>query len=154
MLAALAAWQGLSSQLKDQELARVRLDGGEVLTATAGAGWFGVETSSKHCWLWSDGAGSFVLDRESAGGRQEAKFGFKFGLRSLDRRPVKILLGDEVVWEGVSELRLQYFDVSGLKVPAASAELRFVSYAPGVPEADSPDARRLAFAIYNFALKP
>jgi hypothetical protein len=36
----------------------------------------------------------------------------------------------------------------------ASAELGFVSDAPGVLEADSPDARRLAFAIYNFALKP
>jgi hypothetical protein len=51
-------------------------------------------------------------------------------------------------------LRLQHFDVRELMMPATSAELGFVSDAPGVPGADSPDALRLAFAIYNFALKP
>jgi hypothetical protein len=154
LLAALATSHALSLQPGDQELARVRLAGGGTLTATAGDGWYGMELNAKHRWLWSQGMSTFVLHPEDTGNRRDGTFGFKFGVRSLDRRTLKIFLGDELIWEGVSEMRLRYFEVEGVPLSAAAAGLRFVSEPPGIFEADIPNARRLSFGIYDFALKP
>jgi 4-amino-4-deoxy-L-arabinose transferase-like glycosyltransferase len=151
---ALATGYGLSLQMKDQEFARLRLSRGEALTAVVGSGWFSLEESSRQRWFWTAGSGAFLLHHEVEGEQSAGTFGFSFGLRSLDRRMVKIMLGDELVWEGTSDLRLQRFEIKGVKLPQVSSELRFVSEAPGVLESASPDARRLAFAVYNFALTP
>jgi hypothetical protein len=144
----------LSFQLRDQELAGMRLGRGTTLTATAGDGWFGLEKNRKHQWLWSSGTGTLILRREGEGTAARATFGFSFGLRSLDRRPLKIMLGDQLVWEGVSEVPLRRVQVTGVPLGTDIAELRFISEGPGVPEGPFPDARRLAFAIYNFSLDP
>jgi hypothetical protein len=153
MLTLSTTW-ALSLQPKDRELASLRLGGGLKLVSTPNEGWFGVEKNAQHEWLWSQGVSTLHLHREGQGTPQRKTFGLRFGLRSLDHRSLKILLGDRLIWEGHSDIPLRTIEVQDLAVPEATTSLLFISEAPGVPEADTPEARSLTFAIYDLELVP
>ena len=63
-------------------------------------------------------------------------------------------IADRVLWQGrVDEKQFVAVEIPRLVLAQGSTPLEFVTDAPGVPESASPDARNLAFAVYDFRIR-
>ena len=125
-----------------------KIDGRGVIAKT-GDGWSGRERDSRHVWAWSSGTG--VLEWEGTS-RESRSLTLEFALRSLAPCQVVVKQGENVIWRGdvgpkLSRTALEF------QIREGRARLEFHTDAPGTMESAEPDARRLAFALYDLRLK-
>jgi hypothetical protein len=148
-LAVASGWQTLTSVPTDPtDLSSARAHG-LALVARTGPGWYGVERNSRHAWSWNSGDGKLLVKSWPAVSRRTVEF--RGELRSLAPCNVTVTQGGRVVWRGVSTNVKTPFGFSFV-VADGGAELEFSTDAPGVRENASPDARTLAFAVYDAQL--
>lgn len=119
--------------------------GGTEVTAQNIEGWFDVEHSLFHTWTWSSGRGRLELETWP---RETRTATFEFALRSLAPCTVTVSQDGAVLWQGVSGTRRTPVTFT-FPVRAGHARLEFATDLPGRPESTSPDARLLAFAVYD-----
>lgn len=118
------------------------------LIARTESGWYGVEHTSRHQWSWSSGHGKLQLKTWPAVSGPVEFHGF---LRSVAPCAVTVSQAGVVLWRGEAKTAKTEFRFS-CTVQAGRGELEFATDAPGVPESAAPDARRLAFAVYDARL--
>jgi hypothetical protein len=123
---------------------------GAACIARVGEGWFGVEKSGSHTWSWSARRGSITLE---AWPRANASLQLDFAVRALSPRSVLILQDGREIGRASADSKLSRHTVP-LVVTQGRATIEFVSDAPGVREGTNPDARELAFALYDLRLTP
>jgi hypothetical protein len=141
----------LSRQLAAGELAQ-RHAGGADIAAALGEGWYAIERHEKTVWVWSRGNATLQLH---ASGRSAAEpVTLRFALRSLAPREITVRLADRVLWAGrVDEKQFVSVEIPGFAVSPGTTPLEFVTDAPGVRESAAPEARTLAFAVYDFRIR-
>lgn len=141
----------LSGQLPAGELALRRV-GGATIAAMPAEGWHGIERHEKTVWVWSRGSATLQLH---AGGRSATEpMTLRFALRSLGPREVTVRMAERVLWTGrVDEKQFTQVEIPGLVLPAGDTAIEFATDTPGVREADAPEARTLAFAVYDFRMR-
>ncbi len=130
-------------------LAAVRQDG-VACVAREGTGWFGGEHTSRHTWAWSSGPAEVEFETWP---HDNGLLRLNFSLRSLAPRTVVIRQGGREVGRialGTSKVPATV-DVA---VTAGKAVVHFDTPTPGVPEGRGPDARVLAFALYDLTVTP
>ena len=148
-VAAALVWH-FDRQLAPTEVAAARMSGG-VLSVTAESGWFGPETHGRDTWRWSGGRGALRLHVDTSS--TTTRGSLHFALRALGARTVRVTLGDRVVWEGRVEERSVRVRLENLPLSNGTVTLVFSSPEPAVPEATTPGARTLAFALYNLRVE-
>ena len=134
-----------------REIAAARR-GDDAAIARVGAGWHGCEHTRRHIWAWSDGAGPARLEL-TVWPQAARAWRLELLLRSPVRRTVVIRQDGAELWRGA---------VGPDKLPVAltfraargGAALEFSSPEPALLENDHPDARRIAFGIYDPRLTP
>jgi len=72
-----------------------------------------------------------------------------FPLRAFTTSSVRVLSRGREIWRGVLTPDLTQVQLPPLSVNDGRLELEIVSDTPGTPEALDPNARRLAFALYD-----
>jgi hypothetical protein len=129
------------------ELAAARI-GDAGVVARSGAGWFGLEHSLRHRWSWSDGHGAVQIETWP---RETHTLRLEFGLRGFTPCLVTVSQDGVVLWRGPAGLERApvAFDVP---VRRGAARLEFMTDSPAMPVAPGPDARRLAFAVYDLRI--
>jgi hypothetical protein len=70
-------------------------------------------------------------------------------LMSLTPRTVRVLAAGREIWRGPIEKTLTVVSLPPLLVTGGDLNLELATEGPSVPESDSPDARRLGFALYD-----
>jgi hypothetical protein len=145
-LVASAIIVALSQQPAANELAFQR-----GIAAVPDEGWFGIERLDRTTWIWSRGDATLQLHVRTS--RQE-DVGLRFSLRSLAPRKITIRSDGRVLWQGpVSDREFVRVELSHLTLAAGATTLQFTTDAAGTPESASAGARKLAFAIYDFAIR-
>lgn len=129
------------------ELAAARSHGTAIVAQTE-SGWYGVEHTSRHQWSWSSGHGRLQLKTWPSVSRSGE---FRGVLRSVAPCMVTVSQAGVVLWRGESKAAKTEFNFS-FTIQDGHGELEFDTDTPGVPEGSSPDARRLAFAVYDARL--
>jgi hypothetical protein len=129
------------------ELAAARSHGIGIVAQTE-SGWYGVEHTSRHRWSWSSGHGKLQMKTWPA---MSSPWEFRGVLRSVAPCRVTVSQSGVVLWRGESGTAKTEFNFP-FTVHEGRSELEFATDSPGVPESSSPDARRLAFAVYDARL--
>jgi hypothetical protein len=75
-----------------------------------------------------------------------------FRIRGLGSRVVTAAIGGHPVWHGRVGETFVPVDVPDLKLQPGLNTITFTSDSPGVAEAPRPDARLLAFALYDLRM--
>lgn len=117
----------------------------------AGAGWHGVERARGAAWMWAAQRGElkFAVSPQGAGAER-----VRVKLRAITPREVKILMGEEVAWQGKIGERTEWIDIAVKQmVLGGTWSLVVVSDAPAVPESSQANARALGVAVYGVALE-
>ena len=130
----------------NEEMATVR-HWGAAGALRLGEGWFGQEHSSRHRWAWATSRGELVLLTWPRPTGMEARL--VFPLRAFTTSSVRVLSRGREIWRGVLTPDLTQVQLPPLSVNDGRLELEIVSDTPGTPEALDPNARRLAFALYD-----
>lgn len=123
---------------------------GAACIARIGDGWFGVETHGNHTWSWTSRRGTITLE---AWPRTNAPMQLEFSVRALSARNVLVLQDGREIGRAPADAKLSRHTVP-LTVVQGRATIEFVSDSPGVREGPNPDARELAFALYDLRLVP
>lgn len=131
-----------------RELAATR-SSGAVSLVEIHEGWAPVERNWKHTWSWAAEKAVLSLELRAEGPRTAT---FSGEIHSLTPRTVTLDQGDKLLWRGRIDGPRVPFSITVQLVPGANP-LVFATDMPGVIEGDGPDARRLAFALYNPRLK-
>jgi hypothetical protein len=129
-----------------REIAAAR-QGDDACLVHVGAGWHGCEHTSRHIWAWSDGSGPSQLDL-TVWPQTDLTWRMDLFLRSPVPRTVVIRQDGAELWRG---------EVGPAKLPVSfsfhaaggSAALEFSSPTPALRENAHPDARLIAFGIYD-----
>ncbi|MEO7414268.1 MAG: hypothetical protein ABIZ81_13015 [Opitutaceae bacterium] len=129
------------------ELAAARSHGTAIIAET-GSGWYGVERTARHAWSWNSGDGVLRLKTWPSVSRHGE---FRGTLRSVAPCMVAVTQDGVVLWRGESKVTKTEFSFP-FTIAEGRGELKFATDTPGVPEGSSPDARRLAFAVYDVRL--
>lgn len=108
--------------------------------------WFGCERSRRHTWLWTSRHGTLTIETLP---RAAAPLRLEFALRSLNGRSVTLSVDGAEVWRGEAHPALSRHVVTLPPTASGRASLVFSTDTPGVRESASPDARELAFALYD-----
>lgn len=127
-----------------REMTAVRL-GGVAAVARIADGWSGIETHREHTWVWTDRRGLLVLEAWPV---QTRVLRLDFALRSLAPRTVTVRHdGREILRKEIGPA----FSHLSLPVPLVNgrAMIEFATDTPGVREGPGPNARELAFALYD-----
>jgi hypothetical protein len=133
-----------------REIAAFR-QGDDACIVEVGAGWHGCEHTRSHLWAWSDGSGPARLEI-TAWPLAARAWQMEFFLRSPAPRAVVIRQEGVELWRG---------EVGPAKLPVTlafhaadgGAQLEFFSPTPGRLENANPDARLIAFGIYDPKVK-
>ena len=133
----------MSGQRAADELAAKRV-GLQVASVGLGDGWFGIERHARDVWAWS--AGDATLRLRLPGGVRHVRL--EFSLRSLSPRRITLAHGSKIVWQGEVGDQFVAVKTPEISLPDGSS-LEIKTDAPGVAESADPNARKLAFAIYN-----
>lgn len=121
---------------------------GTACIARVGDGWFGREDHGRHHWAWCSGRGTLTLE---AWPRATAPVQLNFSLRSVNPRAVIIRQDGREVWRASVTSTLSHHTVP-LHIERGRATVEFTSDLPPVKEGPNPDARELAFALYDLSL--
>ncbi len=122
--------------------------GGVATVVHIGDGWFGAERTSKHLWSWSSGRSQLVIDTWA---NAPANVRLDFALRTLAPRTVIVRQGDRELWRGPVGEKTAPHSIS-LRLAPGRTNLEFYSETPPTSESPHPDARALAFALYDLRL--
>jgi hypothetical protein len=122
--------------------------GGVATVVQIGDGWFGAERTAKHLWSWSPGRSQLVIETWA---EAPVVARLDFSLRTLAPRNVIIRQGDRELWRGpVGEMTAAH-SISVRLAPGRTL-LEFSTDTPATREGPAPDARALAFALYDLRL--
>ena len=143
---ALALW---SPPQPANEFATGRTGGGSFV-AQLGEGWFGPERNRSNLWAWTARGGRIELELWRAG-KEPARV--TVGLRAASPRTVEIRQGAAVLWRGEVGVARQNVTFTAENTGGQRTALEFRSEAPPVPEAPTPGARELGFAVYNLRIE-
>jgi len=136
-------------QLAPNELAATRDPGGEVC-AVAGLGWFQREHDKHDSWVWCGGAATLhILSPEERG---TAPVTLRFGMRSLVNRKVEVSVDGRILWNAQIGKDLSQVELAVPVSSGRSTDIVFSTDEPGVRESAVPEARSLAFALYDLTL--
>lgn len=113
--------------------------------ARLGAGWFSPERHGRHTWAWAGPRGTLELE---AWPPRPVALEFAFAMRSLAPRVVVIRQDKLEIWRGEIGIVLSNHRLP-VQLAAGRASLEFSTDSPAVPESAQPDARPLAFALYD-----
>jgi hypothetical protein len=150
-VAACAVVLALARQPAANELA-FRRSGGAEIAVTPGLGWFAIERHERTVWVWSRGNATLHVHASATGAVKPPAL--RFSLRSLAPRQVTIRVADRVVWQGsVNAQQFVPVEIRDLTFESESIDLEFMTDADGTLESAAPDARRLAFAIYDLRIR-
>ncbi len=128
------------------DLAAIRSAG--VAQLSGSEGWSAIERGPRHTWSWSSGAARLKIE---AWPKTPQSLVVDFLLGSLTARTVTICQGEQVLWQGRLGPRLTRVQCN-CRLMNGHVLLDFLTDAPAVAETSEPDARRLAFALYDPSL--
>jgi len=112
-----------------------------------GGGWNGCEHTQRHIWAWSDGSGPARLEI-TAWPKIPRTWQMEFFLRSPAPRHVVIRQNGVELWRGaVGPAKLPV--AISFRAAGGGAQLEFSTDAPARLENANPDARLIAFGIYD-----
>jgi hypothetical protein len=114
-----------------------------------GKGWYGGEQNAHHRWAWAESNGHLAIATWPRSSVVETRLNLR--LLSLTPREVRILTAGREIWRGQIGKTLTTVSLPPLLV-TGDLDLELASEGPSVPESDSPDARRLGFALYDPAI--
>lgn len=138
----------LSRQRAANEFAFRWIDGDRV-SAALQQGWLGPEADRRDRWSWTSGDGA--IDIVAPRGLPAVSIGF--ALRSLRPRLVTVRWRGGVIWQGEVGTGYSHVNLSPLPFASGALRLQFSSREPPVLESTRPDARALAFAVYDLTLR-
>jgi hypothetical protein len=145
-LSVVAGLVALSDEPFDgRELLAVR-HGAAACIVRAGNGWFAPERDRRHLWAWSSGDGRLEIE---AWPRTARTLRLEFRLEAFTPRTVTIRENGRELWRGPVGRPLTAWMAVPVDTAAGLAQVEFTTDTPGAMEGDRPDARRLAFAIYD-----
>lgn len=130
-----------------RELAAAR-SGGTACVAQLDDGWYRVERSLRHAWVWSQPTSSVTL---RTWGQRDQPVQLKFSVRSLIPRTVTIRDDTGVLWQGSIDREKKLVTVT-TRLRAGRGHLEFSTPEPAVPESAERGGRSLAFALYDAQL--
>jgi hypothetical protein len=114
--------------------------------AREGTGWHGVEREKNHRWAWSRSTATAVIE---AWPKTDAAVRVEFALRSLSPRKIAIRCDGRELWTGTVGADLTAKRSILVPIHHGGATLELATDEPAVPEGPSPNARLLAFALYD-----
>ncbi len=150
-LTVLAGLLALRDVPHDSRELAARSGGGTSAIVRFGDGWFGRESSGRHTWLWAKQSGTLAIERWSHGG---VPMQLAFSLRSITPRTVVLHHQGREFWRAEVGPTTSAHTVT---MPAATTPIvtiEFASVEPPVRENAAPNARALAFALYDLRLTP
>ncbi len=116
--------------------------------ADLGTGWYGPEATRHHTWYWAKERGKVDL---VAWPKSNATIRLEFAIRAMTPRTVILRADGREVWRAaVGTTRADH--AIEILVHAGTAALEFTSDAAPVRENETPIARELGFALYDFRL--
>jgi hypothetical protein len=131
-----------------EEFFRVQAEqsGAEMLTVSAGPGWYGPEEGNGSRWRWSSGESELWIQNASAG---PLALTLQGGIAAPDPRRVEVSLDDVTLWSGdvVEKPSSLQFDCV---VPPGESRLRFVADRPARNVGGDP--RPLSFNVSNLKI--
>lgn len=130
-----------------RELAEVR-SGGTACVARLDQGWYGVESSWRHTWAWSDATSRMEL---VTWGQRDQPVMFEFFLSSLTPRTLTIRDDHEELWHGAVGPKKMKITLNS-RLISGHGRLEFSSPEPAVAESPEHGGRALAFALYDARL--
>jgi len=129
-----------------REIEAVR-HGDDACIVRVGGGWHGCEHTQRHIWAWSDGSGPARLEI-TAWPKIPRTWQMEFFLRSPAPRHVVIRQNGVELWRGaVGPAKLPV--AISFRAAGGGAQLEFSTDAPARLENANPDARLIAFGIYD-----
>jgi hypothetical protein len=135
----------LGRQFPLNQLAAARIDGAEA-AIFVGEGWFAPERHGNDRWVWSKGESTLLIELNAG---QAGAVTLQFGIRGLGERTVTARVAGRMVWQARIGENAEHVEIKGLVVPPGSTAMVFETDAPGVPESNDPEARKLTYALYN-----
>ena len=118
--------------------------------ARLGEGWFGPEQSKRDTWAWTGRGGRIELDVWRAGAKPVQ---VTLGLRAITPRVVEVKRDGVVLWRGDVGVTTQTVTLACGPANGRSVVLELASEQAPVPEAATPGARSLGFAVYNLRVE-
>jgi len=125
--------------------------GDDACIVRVGAGWHGREETRRHDWAWSDGSGPAFLDI-TAWPQAARTWRLECFLRSPVPRTVVIRQDGAELWRGAVNNDRRPVTIS-FRAADGGARLEFSSDTPGRLENANPDARLIAFGLYDPKVK-
>ncbi len=148
VLSGLIAFQNVNTDAR--ELAAYR-SGDLAVVARTADGWFATE--QKNLWgrrTWSSGDATMTIITWPVDKR--ARVNLEFSIRGYVPRFVSIRQGDTVLWQGKIGEEKQLLRLTAVEVGNGSGAIRFTTPEPASITSDAPDARKLAFALYDLRI--
>jgi hypothetical protein len=118
---------------------------GKTVTVETGPGWYGAEEARRHRWSWAAQRATLRIETAPA---QDCRVELNFLMRGFVPATVTISQNGSIIHREACGTARKSTGVF-VEVRDGSAELEFVSDTPATKESDAPDARLLAFAIYD-----
>lgn len=145
VFAGLAALRGVPSD--PSEIADIS-SGRSACIVDEGSGWYDREQTSAHHWIWTSHVGTLSVESWPP---SRSSLRFIFALRSLHPCVVRLCENGREIWETDVGLKRQQYAVP-FTVTGGRAEFEFSTDAPPQRESAAPNARQLAFALYDLRL--
>ena len=148
----LAVFSGLLA-LRDvpsdpRELAAARI-GETACIARIGDGWFGREHDESHTWYWCSQRGTLTLE---AWPKTERTLLLDFKLRAIKPCTVIVRQNGNELARFDAGTGLSFHFIHPLRIVGGQTTLEFSTATPPTRESANPDARTLAFALYDARL--
>ncbi len=143
VFAGLLAWR--DTPFAAQELAAARA-GDTAAIVRSGEGWFPIERHGRQTWQWTKDRGAIVVETWSR--TRPVTVELEFALRSLVPRTIVLRQEGHDLWrtEVGNTLATHHLTVP---IAAGHGTIEFSTDTPGIRESAAPDARSLAFALYD-----
>jgi len=123
---------------------------GKIVEAVFDSHWHPQEKSWLEFWRWSDGPASLRLRNPHP---FPVSANIAFVLRSNDRRSVRLIQGERVLWEGWLEPRAPHpVEVAGVSLAPGDTLWR-LDTGPGLKSDNPEDSRILGFSLRNFTIE-
>jgi hypothetical protein len=107
--------------------------------------WYPAERSYSENWRWARGSAGFTIHNPQP---FAVAVELRFGLRSVDERPVRLLAGEQMIWAGMVSPTRQNVRLPAI-LPPGDQVWRFVTAAPPVVRGHG-DTRGLAISLRDF----
>lgn len=122
--------------------------GSQAAIAREGAGWYGIEESARHVWLWAERSGAIELETWP---KSRVRVQVRFEMRALDQRTVTARVAGQPVWSAsIGTARSSH--VFELELTGGRGTIEFHAEKPPVHD-PAADPRALGFALYDLHLE-